>query len=487
MASAYVSLQRRNDRDENQKSEETRRKMIGTLTDTHGASIAQEKITQFRDGLDGQGIAPGDSQYESARRIWNASVDKKPGLIVQCESSDDVVKAIKFARANDIQVAVRGGGHNVAGRALCDNGLVIDMSRMRKIDVDAETRTVTAQAGCTLGDLDAATHPHGLVVPAGIFTKTGIAGLTLGGGVGWLVRKYGLTCDNVLSFEVVIADGKVVTASADENDDLFWGLRGGGGNFGVVLTFTYRAHPLTTVLGGLLVHPQSRAGEVLRFYREFMDGAPDELTAYAAMLHTPDGDPVAAIVPCWCGDLDEGEKYLQPLREFGPPLVDAVKTIPFPEMQALFDEAFPDGNQNYWKSTFVKQLSDEAIDVLVEHANTMPSPLTAVVVELYGGAMARVGSDETAFGHRTSDYDIGILSQWTDTADTEKNVAWTRSLYDALQPHASGAFLLNFLGQEDDAVIRASFGSNYDRLAALKRKYDPENFFRQNHNIRPAP
>jgi len=460
--------------------------MTGTLIDTHGALIDHGKVSEFGDGLDGKVIAPDDSLYESARRIWNASVDKKPGLIARCASSADVVKAINFARTNQIQVAVRGGGHNVGGRALCDDGLVIDMSQMRKIDVDPEARTVVAQAGCRLGDLDAATHPHGLVVPAGVLTATGIAGLTLGGGVGWLVRKYGLTCDNVLSFEMVTAGGDVVTASADENEDLFWGLRGGGGNFGVVVTFTFRAHPLTTVLGGLLIHPQAKAGEVLRFYRDFMETAPDELTAYAAMMHSPDGDPVSAIVPCWCGDLDEGEKYLRPMREFGPPLVDAVQPIPFPQMQTLFDDAFPDGNQNYWKSTFVNELSDEAIDLLVEHANAVPSPLSILIVELYGGAMARVGADETAFAHRTSDYDIGILSQWTDPADTATNIAWTRGVYDALQPHASGAFLLNFLGQEDDAVIRAAFGSNYDRLAELKRKYDPANFFRNNQNIIPA-
>ncbi len=460
--------------------------MAGTLTDTHGALIDHGKVSEFGDGLDGQAIAPGDSLYESARRIWNASVDKKPGLIARCTSSADVVKAINFARANRIQVAVRGGGHNVGGRALCDDGLVIDMSQMRKIDVDTEARTVVAQAGCRLGDLDAATHPHGLVVPAGVVKGTGIAGLTLGGGVGWLVRKYGLTCDNVLSFEVVTADGDIVMASADENEDLFWGLRGGGGNFGVVVTFTYRAHPLTTVLGGLLIHPRAKAGEVLRFYRDFMETAPDELTAYAAMLHSPDGDPIVAIIPCWCGDLDAGEKYLRPMREFGPPLVDAVQPIPFPQMQALFDDAFPDGNHNYWKSTFVNELSDEAIDLLVEHANAVPSPLSVLIVELYGGAMARVGADETAFAHRTSDHVVGILSQWADPADTETNIAWTRGVYDALQPHASGAFLLNFLDQEDDAVIRAAFGSNYNRLAELKRKYDPANFFRNNQNIEPA-
>jgi hypothetical protein len=460
--------------------------MTNTLTDKQGNAIAHDSLTAFIDALDGQAITPSDPDYQTARRIWNASVHKYPGLIVRCATAEDVVKSVDFARSNNILVAVRGGGHNVGGRALCDDGLVIDMSRMRGITVDAEARTVVAQAGCMLGDLDAATHPHGLVVPAGVFTKTGIAGLTLGGGVGWLVRKFGLTCDNVLSFEVVTAAGKRVTASATENEDLFWGLRGGGGNFGVVVTFTYRAHPLTTVLGGLLIHPQARARDVLRFYRDFMTDAPDELTAYAAMLHTPDGDPIAAIVPCWCGDMEQGEKYLKPLKEFGPPLVNAVQPIPFPQMQALFDDAFPDGNQNYWKSTFVKELSDQAIDVLVERANAVPSPLTAIVIELYGGAMARVGRDETAFSHRTAEYDIGILSQWTDPEENDRNITWTRGLYDALQPYASGAFLLNFLDQEEDEIIRASFGHNYDRLAAVKRKFDPDNFFRQNHNVTPA-
>jgi FAD/FMN-containing dehydrogenase len=460
--------------------------MTVSLTDATDRAISSEKIAAFTTTLDGRAIGSGDSDYDEARAIWNASVDKRPGLIVRCASAADVVRAVDFARSNGVMVAVRGGGHNVGGRALCDDGLVIDMSQMRNIEIDAGARTVRAEAGCTLGDLDAATHEHGLVVPAGVFTGTGIAGLTLGGGVGWLVRKYGLTIDNVLSFELVTAEGAQVTASAEENEDLFWGLRGGGGNFGVVVAFTYRAHPLTTVLGGLLIHSRDAAADVLRRYRDLMTDAPDELTAYAALLHSPDGDPIVAIVPCWCGDEQEGEAYLQSVREFGPPLVDAVESIPFPQMQALFDGAFPDGNQNYWKSAFITDLSDEAIDIMVEHANTAPSPATAIVIELYGGAMARVPADATAFGHRNSDYDVGILSQWADPADSDQNIAWTRGLYDALQPHATGAYLLNFLDKEDDDLIRASFGANYERLAVLKRKYDPDNFFRQNHNVAPA-
>jgi hypothetical protein len=284
----------------------------------------------------------------------------------------------------------------------------------------------------------------------------------------------------------VTADGKILTASATENDDLFWGLRGGGGNFGVVVNFEYQAHPVRTVLGGLVAWARARAAEVLRFYRGFMESAPDELTAYAGLLHSPDGDPITAIIPCWCGDPDEGRRFLKPMREFGPPLMDTIQTMPFPGMQSMLDDAFPDGNQNYWKSTFVRDLSDSAIDVLVKHADKVPSRLSAIVIEFYGGAAGRVGATETAFGQRQAEYDIGILSQWTDPADADQNVAWTRALFDALRPHSSGAFLLNFLDQEEDAVIRASFGHNYDRLAELKRKYDPGNFFRQNHNIKPS-
>ena len=369
---------------------------------------------------------------------------------------------------------------------MCDDGLVIDLSVMRDIRVDPQARIVRAQAGCTLGDLDRATHVHGLTVPVGVISKTGIAGLTLGGGVGWLVRKYGLTCDNVLAFEVVTASGKVVTANSGDNEDLFWGLRGGGGNFGIVVDFTYRAHPVHTVLGGLIVYAREQAGQVLRLYRQAIETAPDELTAYAALLHTPDGAPVAAIIPCWCGDIEQGERVLKPLREFGPPVMDAIQPMPFPQMQSLLDDAFPNGNQNYWKSTFVREFNDAAIDLLVDHANRAPSPLSAIVIEFYGGAASRVSPTETAFGSRQPEYDIGILAQWPDRADTDRNVTWTRALFDALQPYASGAFLLNFLDQEEDAVIRASFGRNYNRLVELKRKYDPENFFRQNHNIKPS-
>ena len=448
--------------------------------------MKHDRIEQFRSAFRGEVICPGDAAYETARRIWNASIDKHPGVIALCSGVADVIASVNFARDNNLLVAVRGGGHNVAGRALCDDGIVIDLSRMKGIHVDAKKRTATVQGGATLGDVDRETHVFGLAAPVGVVSKTGIAGLTLGGGVGWLVRKYGLACDNVLSFDIVTADGKPQVASAEENQDLFWALRGGGGNFGVVTSFEYRLHPVHTVLGGMIVHPRARAEEVLRFYRDFLLSEPEELTAYAGLLHTPDGTPVVAVVACYCGDLAEGERVLKPLREFGPPVMDAIQPMPFPQMQSLLDGAFPDGNQNYWKSTFLREFSDDAISVLVDHANRATSPITAVVIEYYGGAASRVGVSDTAFAHRQAQYDVAIMAQWADAAESDRHIKWTQELAAAMRPFSSGAYLLNFLGDESDDTIKAAFGVNYDRLARLKKKYDPTNFFRLNQNIKPA-
>ena len=457
-----------------------------TLVNQAGGAVDASRIEQLRGACRGPVIRPGDAEYDSARRIWNASIDKHPGVIVQCSGLADVIAAVRFARDNDLLVAIRGGGHNVGGRAVCDGGLVIDLSRMKGIHVDARARRVRVQPGVTLGELDRETHVHGLVVPAGVVSRTGIAGLTLGGGVGWLVRKHGMTVDNVISFEVVTADAEVLTVSADEHPDLFWALRGGGGNFGVVTSFEYQAHPLTMVLGGLILHPRAQAIDVLRFYRDFTASAPDELATYAALLCAPDGSPVVGFVACYSGDLAEGERVLSTLRGFGSPILDAIQPMPFPVMQTLFDAAVPDGNQNYWKSTFLRELSDAAIDTIVTHANEASSPLTAVLVEQYGGAASRVPDDATAFGNRRADYDLGILTQWVDPADSERHISWTRRFADAMAPFRSGAYLLNFLGEEGADTIRAAFGPNYERLAAVKSRYDPTNFFRVNQNIVPA-
>jgi hypothetical protein len=459
---------------------------IHELINIKGAVVSNDRTKQFQTAFRGEVIRPGDAGYETARKIWNASIDKHPGLIARCSGVADVVAAVTFARENELLVAVRGGGHNVAGRALCDGGIVIELSRMKGIHVDAKNRRARVQGGATLGDVDRETHVFGLAVPSGVVSKTGIAGLTLGGGVGWLVRKYGLTCDNVLSFELVTARGKPLVASAEENEDLFWALRGGGGNFGVVTSFEYRLHPVSTVLGGLIVHPRERVVDVLRFYRDFTQSAPEELTAYAALLHTPDGTPAVAVVVCYCGDLATGELVLKPLRAFGSPLMDAIQPIPFPQMQSVLDAAFPDGNQNYWKSTFLREFSDDAIGVLVDHANQATSALTAVVIEYYGGAVSRVGISDTAFAHRQAQYDLGILTQWAAPGESQRHIEWTRSLADAMRPFSSGAYLLNFLGEEGDDTIKAAFGPNYDQLVVVKKKYDPTNFFRLNQNIKPA-
>jgi hypothetical protein len=456
-----------------------------TLKRRNGTLVDKTLIDAFRQDFLGSILLPDDAGYELARRIWNASIDKHPGLIARCLGMADVVRAVKFARANDLLVAVRSGGHNVGGRAVCDDGIVIDLSAMKGIFVDPRLRTVRVQSGATLGEVDRETHLHGLAVPAGVVSKTGIAGLTLGGGVGWLVRKYGLTCDNVLSCEVVTAEGDIVTADAETNADLFWGLRGGGGNFGIVTSFLYRAHPVSTVLGGLVLHPRDQAGAVLHYYRAFMASAPEELTAYAGLLSTPDGMPAVGVLVCYCGDLAEGERILKPLRSFGSPIVDAVQPLPFPAMQKLVDDAFPDGTQNYWKSTFLKELSDEAIDVIIAHADRAQSPLSAVVVELYGGAAGRIGQAETAFAQRQAQYNVGITAQWTDTAESETHIGWARDLSKALEPYSSGGYLLNFLSDENPESIRAAFADNHARLVDLKTKYDPGNFFSLNQNVAP--
>lgn len=461
---------------------------VATMTGST-ATLGDATIEEFQKSLRGQLLRPGDDGYGSVRRIWNAMIDKKPGLIVRCAGVSDVISCVNFAQANNLLVSVRGGGHNVAGIAICDGGLMIDLSLMKGIRVDPTHRTVQAQAGVTWGDFDRETQAFGLAAPGGIISTTGIAGLTLGGGVGWLVRKYGLTCDNLISADVVTADGKFLTASATENPDLFWGLRGGGGNFGIVTSFEYRLHPHSTVLGGMLLHPRDRAKEVLQLYRDFMPSAPEELGVYCGLLTSPDGDPLVGLILSYSGPQEQGEQVIRPLREFGPPIADLVAPIPHLAMQTLLDGAFPAGNQNYWKSTFLQELSDDAIDAIVECGNKATSPLSAVVIEYYAGAANRVGATETAFAQRHSQYDLGILGQWTNPAESDRHVQWVRDSFNAVEPFSSGNYLYNFLGLPDDdgaAQVRAAFGPNYDRLVELKNKYDPTNFFRMNQNIKPT-
>jgi FAD/FMN-containing dehydrogenase len=456
-----------------------------TLKRRDGTHVDAAAIAAFRQALEGHILLPDDEGYETARTIWNASIDKHPGVIARCKSAADVIHAVRFGRANDLLVAVKSGGHNVAGRALCDHGLVIDLSLMKRVSVDPATLTVQVQAGALLGDLDRETHLHGLAVPSGVVSKTGIAGLTLGGGVGWLVRKYGMTIDNLLSCEVVTADAELITASADTNADLFWGLRGGGGNFGIVTTFTFRAHPVKTVLGGMLLYPRADSRAVLRHYREFMATAPEELTAYAGLLSTPEGVPVVGVIVCYSGDLTEGARAVAPLRQFGAPMLDAIEPMPYPVMQSLIEQSFPDRSYNYWKSTFVKSFGDDVIDLLIRHMDDSTSPLTAAVVEYYAGAPTRVGHSDTAFSQRDPLFNINIATQWLNPAESNQHIHWARALFDALRPHSNGGYLPNFFSDEAPSQSRVAYGTNYARLAELKSKYDPTNFFSLNQNIKP--
>jgi len=443
-------------------------------------------IQDFKSAFHGELFEPASAGYDDARQIWNASIEKRPRLIARCSGVADVVAAVNFGRANDLLTAIRGGGHNVGGRALCDDGLVIDLSRMRAVHVDSTRRTVRVQGGATLGDLDRETHVFGLAVPCGIVPKTGIAGLTLGGGVGWLLRKHGMSIDNLLSCQVVTADGRVIDASAGDNEDLFWGLRGGGGNFGVVTSLEFKAHQVHTVLGGLLLYPRADAVDVIRHFRDFITTAPDELTAYTALLHGPDGAPLVAVIPCYCGAIAAGERVLQPLRSFGQPVLDAIQPMPFPAMQALLGPSFPDGNHNYWKSTLQRELSDDAIAAIVDHAQGMVSPLSAIVLEYYAGAAGRVARAATAFPHRDLPWDILFIAQWTDPGETRVHRDWARAGEEVLRPFSANAHLLSALDVETEEVIDSAFGDNLPRLAAVKEKYDPTNFFRVNYNIRPG-
>lgn len=440
---------------------------------------------ELRSAIHGQVFETGDAGYEDARKIWNASVSKRPRVIARCSGLADVVEAIAFGYKNKLLTAVRGGGHNVGGRALCDGGLVIDLSAMRGVYVDPLQRTVRVQGGVTLGLMDRETHAFGLAVPSGVVAKTGIAGLTLGGGVGWLIRKYGMSIDNLLSCQIVTADGRVLTASAAEQSDLFWALRGGGGNFGVVTSFEFQGQPVHTVLGGMLVYPRTAAFDVIRHYRDFMETAPDELTVYAALMHGPDGSPIVGVIPCYCGDLKEGERVLEPLRKFGIPVADAIQPLPFPAMQSIMAAAFPDGNQNYWKSTLQKSLPDDAIAAIVEHGNRMQSPLSFLVVERYGGAAGRVAKDATAYPHRDLHWDVIFGAQWIDPAETVHR-DWAREGEQSLLPYSANAHLSSALDVESDEVIGTAFGTNMAKLRAIKQKYDPGNFFQVNYNIKPA-
>lgn len=444
-------------------------------------------VQKFRESLRGPLLGPGDPGYDTARRVDNAMIDRRPALIARCTGTADVLAAVRFGREHGVPVSVRAGGHNVAGNAVCDGGLMIDLSPMKGVRVDPGGRTARAAAGALWGEFDRETQAFNLATTGGVISTTGVAGLTLGGGVGWLNGRFGIAADNLISADVVTADGRLLRASEQDNPDLFWALRGGGGNFGIVTSFEFRVHELgPTVLAGPVFHPLARAREVLRFYREFSAAEPDALTTYAGLLTGPDGNPLVGMVVCYAGPPEQGEKLVAPVRKFGPPAVDQIGPMPYTAVQTMFDPAFPPGRYNYWKSSLAPELSDGVIDAVVDHMARVPSPHTAVMLEHYHGAYSRKRAEETAYSHRQPTWDVVIIGNWLDAAHTDRNIAWVRELFAAVQPRVSAGVYVNFLDADEGADrIRAAYGPSYPRLVELKKKYDPTNFFRMNQNIRP--
>lgn len=471
--------------------------MVVTLRTSGGSpAVIDADYGEHLANLTGSLLTPDSPGYDEARTIWNAMIDRRPGLIVRCATAEDVARAIRFARAHDLLVAVRGGGHNIAGNAVCDGGLMIDLSPMRTVRVDQAARTAVVGPGCTLGDVDRTTQAYGLALPLGVNSTTGISGLTLGGGFGWLSRRLGLTIDSLLSAEVATAEGKIVRASASEHPDLFWGIRGGGGNFGVVTSFEFRLHPVgPEVLAGLVVHPLGAAKDVLRYYREFVPTTPEALACWFVMRLAPPlpflppewhGKPILALAMCWSGDVKVGERVTAPLRQFGSPLADVVAPNPFADWQTALDPLLTPGFRNYWKSHDFLELSDGLIDVLVSHAERIPDPNTEIAYAQVGGAISRVPADATAYGHRDAQYVMNVHGRWTDPDRDEACIGWARDLFRAAAPFATGGVYVNFLTGDESDRVRAAYGANYERLVALKERYDPTNLFRLNQNIRPS-
>jgi len=448
--------------------------------------------TRLRRLLDGELICPGEPGYDEHRRVWNGMIDKRPAMIARCASVTDVVNTVTFAREESLMLAVRGGGHSFAGFSSCDDGVVLDLGHLDTVDVDPENRLARAGGGVTWRMFDAATNVHGLATTGGLISTTGIAGLTLGGGIGWLQRKCGLSCDNLLSVEMVTASGEVVRADSGQNPELFWGVRGGGGNFGVVTQFEFRLHPVSEVLGGLMLFPLERAAEVIHAYREFVRDCPDELTTWLSVITAPAADfiptdlqgrPSLAVLACHCGDLADGEAAVRPLRDLSP-AVDLIEPTPYPDLQSMFDEDYPPGVRCYLRAGFVCGLTDTLIDTIIEHTSAMPSAASSFDFHHMGGAVAQVSADATAFGDRSSEFCFNIVGVWDDPEADDRNRDWVRGFASALTPFATGGVYVNFTADLDRAQLAYS-DSKYTRLQALKRQYDPANLFRLNQNIKP--
>jgi FAD/FMN-containing dehydrogenase len=457
--------------------------------------LSQAAVSELGKGLRGGLVQPGDDSYEETRQIWNAMIDRKPALIARCANADDVVAAVRFAREHDLLVAIRGGGHNIAGNAVCDGGLMIDLSPMKGVQVEAGARRAKVEPGCTLGDFDAAAQAHGLATPLGINSTTGVAGLTVGGGFGWLSRKHGMTIDNLISADVVTAGGEQVRASAKENEDLFWALRGGGGNFGIVTNFEFQLHPVgPEVLSGLIVFPFAQAKQVLTQFARFTESMPDELNVWMVTRKAPPlpflpaeahGTEIVALALCYAGDPEQGEKLIEPLRGFGSPVGEHVGVQPYTAWQQAFDPLLTPGARNYWKSHNFSKLNEGAIDSIIEYAGKLPSPQCEIFIGTIGGATGRVAPDAMAYSARDANYVMNVHGRWETAAEDAGCIAWAREFFEKSKPFATGNVYINFLTEEETDRIASAYGSNYERLTKIKAKYDPDNLFRMNQNIKP--
>jgi len=453
-------------------------------------------IDGFKAQFRGNVLLPSDGTYNEVRQIWNAMIDRKPGVIARCTSAQDVIQAVNFARTNNLVVSIRGGGHNIAGNAVCDDGIMIDMSLMKNVTVDLKTRRAKVDPGCTLADFDKAVQAHGLATPLGINSTTGVAGLTLGGGFGWLSRKYGMTVDNLISADVVTADGRQVRASETENPDLFWGLRGGGGNFGVVTCFEFQLHPVgPNVLSGLIVYPFDQAKSVLTQFARFTETMPDELNVWMVTRKAPPlpflsadvhGKEIVALALCYAGDPAVGEKLIEPLRKFGTPHGEHVGVQPYTAWQQAFDPLLAPGSRNYWKSHNFSTLSEGVIDTIIKYAGALPSPQCEIFIGTIGGQTTKAAPESMAYSSRDAKYVMNVHGRWDTAAEDERGVAWAREFFAKSQPFASGGAYINFLTQEEGDRVAFAYGGTYQRLVELKKKYDPTNLFRMNQNIKPA-
>lgn len=458
------------------------------------AALDESAVAALSASFRGELIQPADAGYDESRTIYNAMIDKHPALIARCRDVADVIAAVNFARDEDVLLAVRGGGHNGPGLALCDGGLVADLSSMKGIRVDPVDRTVRVEPGCRWGDVDHAAHPFGLAVPTGIISTTGVPGLTLGGGHGYLTRKYGLTIDNLLEADVILADGRLVTTGPRQNEDLFWAIRGGGGNFGIVTSFLFRAHRVDTVYAGVTLWPLDEAGDVMKWYRDFLPGADEDLYGFLGLAVVPPGPPfpeplylkkVAICVWCYLGPLEKAEAAFEPVRQSSRPAFEQLGPMPFPHLQSLFDPLYPPGLQWYWKGDFVNELSDEAIDVHLDYAAAIPTPLSGMHLYPIDGAVHRVAADQTAFAYREATWSMVIYGVDADPANREKIKTWARDYWKALHPYSAGGAYVNFMMEEGADRVEATYCDNYQRLAEIKTKYDPTNLFRVNQNIKP--